>query len=53
MDTYADGPMDFVDALLVAVCERLDIRTIATVDKDFTIYRFKGRGSFVNAFFAE
>jgi predicted nucleic acid-binding protein len=51
MDKYADLPMDFTDALIVATCERLDLKTIATVDDDFSIYRFKGRGRFENVFF--
>ena len=46
----SDLPMDFADALLVALCERLNIREIATADSDFEIYRFKGRGRFVNLF---
>jgi uncharacterized protein len=45
---YADLPMDFADALTVAVCERLDIPHIATFDSDFEIYRFKGRRRFIN-----
>ena len=51
MEKYADRPMDFVDGVLVAICERLDIRNVASVDEDFSIYRFKGRGRFTNVFF--
>lgn len=51
MKKYADLPMDFTDGLLVALCERLDVKRIATINNDFTIYRFKGRGKFVNVFF--
>jgi predicted nucleic acid-binding protein len=51
MDKYADLPMDFTDALLVALCERLSIKQIATVDDDFQIYRLRGRGRFENVFF--
>lgn len=50
MEKYADLPMDFTDGLLVAMCERLEIRHVATVDKDFAIYRWKGRGRFINVF---
>lgn len=50
MEKYADLPMDFTDGLLVAMCERLGIQHVATVDKDFAIYRFKGRGRFINVF---
>ena len=49
---YSDLPMDFTDAVIVALCERLDILHVATVDRDFTIYRFRGRTRFINAFFA-
>ena len=38
MNRYAHVPMDFTDALLVAICERLNIKDVASVDKDFTIY---------------
>ncbi len=48
MDKYADIPMDFTDGLLVAVCERLGIRHVASIDKDFDIYRYRGRGKFIN-----
>jgi hypothetical protein len=51
MKKYADRPMDFTDALLVAVCDRLEIRDVASVDEDFSIYRFRRRGRFVNVFF--
>ncbi len=47
---YADLPMDFADASLVAVGERLEIGQIATVDTHFHLYRMKGRTSFRNTF---
>jgi predicted nucleic acid-binding protein len=50
LDKYSDLPMDSTDGLLVATCERLGLNHVATVDEDFTIYRFKGRGRFVNVF---
>jgi uncharacterized protein len=50
MDKYANLPMDFTDAVLVALCERLGIHHIASVDRDFSIYRYKGRSKFVNVF---
>lgn len=40
--------MDFADALLVAICERLNVRKVASVDLDFSIYRFRNRGHFEN-----
>lgn len=40
MTKYADLPMDFADAVLVASAERHNITTIVTLDrKDFAIYR--------------
>jgi uncharacterized protein len=36
---YADLPGDFADLSLVAISERLNISAIATLDKDFDIYR--------------
>jgi uncharacterized protein len=36
---YADLPGDFSDLSLVAISERLNISAIATLDKDFNIYR--------------
>lgn len=37
--TYQDLPGDFADLSLVAISERLNIPEIATLDKDFNIYR--------------
>lgn len=39
---YSDLPMDFADACLVLLAEKLDINQIATIDRDFTIYKIKG-----------
>ena len=36
---YADLPGDFADLALVAISERLKISEIATLDKDFDVYR--------------
>jgi predicted nucleic acid-binding protein len=52
MEKYADLPMDFTDAVVVALSERLATNHIASVDKDFTIYRYKGRSKFRNVFLA-
>lgn len=52
MEKYADLPMDFTDAVVVALCERLGIQHIASVDSDFAIYRYKGRSKFINVFLA-
>jgi predicted nucleic acid-binding protein len=51
IEKYADLPIDFSDAVVVALCERLGIRHIASVDRDFTVYRYKERTKFVNLFF--
>lgn len=40
LDQYADSKLDFVDATMVALAERLNIQTILTVDqRDFRIIR--------------
>lgn len=52
MTKYADLPMDFTDGVLVALCEELGMKYIATTDADFAIYRYKGRGKFINTFFS-
>ncbi|MCC5603637.1 type II toxin-antitoxin system VapC family toxin [Nostoc favosum] len=36
---YADLPADFSDLSLVVISERLNVAAIATLDKDFDIYR--------------
>lgn len=43
---YQDLPMDFADACLVFLGEKLNINEIATIDRDFSIYRLKGRKKF-------
>lgn len=48
---YSDLPVDFADATLIALCERLKIGEVASVDKHFTIYRTRGKKSFRNVFF--
>ena len=40
LDTYASARLDFVDACLMALSERLDIRRVCTIDStDFRIFR--------------
>jgi uncharacterized protein len=36
---YSDLPADFADLALVAISERLNIPGIASLDKDFNVYR--------------
>jgi predicted nucleic acid-binding protein len=43
---YSDLPMDFADACLVFLGEKLNINTIATIDRNFDIYRLKGKKAF-------
>ena len=43
---YRDLPMDFADSCLVYLAEKLSLNTIATIDRDFSIYRIKGRRKF-------
>jgi uncharacterized protein len=50
MGKYRDLPMDFTDGCLVALCDKLNIQTIATLDRDFEIYRYKKRYEFLNIF---
>jgi uncharacterized protein len=40
LEQYADSKVDFVDAIIMAMAERLSIRTILTIDqRDFRIFR--------------
>ena len=43
---YRDLPMDFADSCLVYLAEKLNLNTIATIDRNFTIYRIQGRRKF-------
>ena len=38
-EKYRALPMDFADSCLVLLAERLNLDTIATIDRDFNIYR--------------
>jgi predicted nucleic acid-binding protein len=49
-EKYADLPMDFADASLVVICERLKIREVASIDKDFLVYRTSNKNSLRNVF---
>lgn len=48
MDKYADLPADFADAALLAQCERTGIDRIATLDRDFDVYRMASGRPLVN-----
>lgn len=47
---YEDLPGDFADLSLVVISERLNIAAIATLDKDFNIYRRYQKHPFERAF---
>jgi len=42
MQKYADAPMDFADASLVATAETLRLRRVFTLDHHFRAYRVDG-----------
>ena len=46
MEKYHDAPMDLADATLVALAETLDQLRVFTLDRDFEIYRWKGKRTF-------
>ena len=43
---YSDLPMDFADACLVFLGDKLNIDQIATVERDFDVYRLKRKRPF-------
>ncbi len=45
-EKYRDLPMDFADACLLYLAEKQSLNTIATIDRDFTIYRIGGKKKF-------
>ncbi len=45
-EKYRDLPMDFADSCLVYLAKKLGLNTIATIDRDFTVYRINGRKKF-------
>jgi len=47
-EKYSNVPMDFADACIVYIAERLQTNEIITVDSDFEIYRLKGNRQFKN-----
>lgn len=47
-EKYSDVPMDFADACIVYMAERLQTNEIITVDSDFEIYRLRGNKHFKN-----
>lgn len=51
LEKYADLPADFADASLVALCDRLKVWDVASIDSDFTIYRGHNKRPFSNRLF--
>ena len=51
LEKYADLPADFADASLVALCARIKVWDVASVDSDFTIYRGRNKQRFNNRLF--
>lgn len=51
LEKCADLPADFADASVEALAERLRTRFVASMDKDFTIYRIHQKQHFTNLFF--
>jgi predicted nucleic acid-binding protein len=46
MEKYADLPMDFADATLVVIAEEINTDLVFTIDRDFDLYRIRGRSRF-------
>ena len=46
MSKYHDVPMSLADASLVAIAEAQSIKTVFSLDSDFSVYRFRGREAF-------
>jgi hypothetical protein len=49
-EKYRDMSADFADVSLVALAERLNVSRVASVDRDFAIYRMAGKRRFENVF---
>ena len=52
MKKYGDLPTDLADVSLVALCERRGVKTIASIDHDFDVYRLPKSKKFENVFFS-
>ena len=46
LEKYSDLPMDFADATLVVLAEELNTDLVFTLDRDFRVYRIRGRKQF-------
>jgi uncharacterized protein len=50
LEKYRDMPADFADVSLVIMAERLNVSRVASVDRDFAVYRLSGKRHFENVF---
>ena len=50
LEQYRDMPADFADVSLVALAERRNVYHVASVDREFAIYRLTGKRRFENVF---
>jgi predicted nucleic acid-binding protein len=50
---YSDLPADFADLALIVISERLNISSIATLDKDFNVYRRYRNQPFERVFYPQ
>jgi uncharacterized protein len=50
MKKYSDLPADLADVSLVALCERRGINGVASIDRDFDVYRLPKGKKFENVF---
>lgn len=50
MRKYSDLPADLAEVSLVALCERRNITTVASIDRDFDVYRLQKGKKFENVF---
>ena len=50
LEQYRDMPADFADVSLVALAERRNVSHVASVDREFAIYRLTGKRRFENVF---
>lgn len=46
MRKYADQPMSLADASIVAIAETRNVKTVFTLDSDFSVYRYRGKEPF-------
>ncbi len=49
-EKYSDLPVDFADAGLIAISEKLKIKNVVTLDSDFYVYRTKNESALKNIF---